>query len=157
MLVESRWKHAVMVSALVLVTMAPARIHAKEPVYFGTEGMPFSEAVQVGDMLYLSGQIGVVPGTSVLVSGGIEAEARQSMDNIGAVLGRRGLGFDDLVKCTVMLADMKDWPTFNKVYLGYFKPGRLPARSAFGSTGLAYGGRIELECWAYSPVKKAKR
>lgn len=130
---------------------------AKPPIYYGTEGMPFSEAVQVGDMLYLSGQIGVEPGKTSVVPGGIEAEARQTMDNIGAVLKRRGLGFGAIVKCTVMLADMKDWPAFNTVYVSYFKPGKLPARSAFGSTGLAYGGRIELECWAHNPVRQPKR
>ena len=134
-----------------------AQVSAAPPVYYGSEGLPFSEAVQVGDMLYLSGQIGVAPGTTALVPGGMEGEARQTMDNIGAVLARHRLDFDAVVKCTVMLADMKDWATFNKIYVGYFKAGRLPARSAFGSTGLAYGGRIELECWAYNPVRKAKR
>ena len=98
------------------------------------DGLPFSEAVQVGDILYLSGQIGVAPGTTVLVPGGIEAEARQTLDNIGAVLARRGLGFDAVVKCTVMLADMADWPAFNAVYRRYFRSDRLPARSAFGAT-----------------------
>lgn len=94
------------------------------PIYYGQGGLPFSEAVKVGDMLYLSGQIGVRPGENKLVEGGIEAEARQTMENIGAVLERRGLSFDDIVKCTVMLADMRDWPRFNEVYLRYFKPGR---------------------------------
>lgn len=119
--------------------------------HFGASTLPFSESVQAGDMLYLSGQIGVVPGTTVLVPGGIEGETRQTMDNIRVVLARRGLDFDDVVKCTVMLADMRDWPAFNTVYVGYFTAGRLPARSAFGANGLAYGGRIELECWAYNP------
>ncbi|MDZ4311541.1 MAG: RidA family protein [Cypionkella sp.] len=137
--------------------LAPAASSAKGPTYHAAEGMPFSEAVQVGDMLYLSGQIGVAPGETTLAAGGIAGETRQTMDNIGAVLARHGLGFDDVVKCTVMLADMNDWPAFNAVYVGYFKPDRLPARSAFGSTGLAYGGRVELECWAYSPQAKARR
>lgn len=121
--------------------------------YHGASAMPFSESVQVGDMLYLSGQIGVAPGTATLAEGGIEGETRQTMENIRGVLARRGLSFDDVVKCTVMLADMGDWPAFNAVYTGYFTAGRLPARSAFGSTGLAYGGRIELECWAYNPKR----
>ena len=130
---------------------------AAPPTYYGNSGAPYSEAVQVGDMLYLSGQIGVVPGTTKPVPGGMAAEARQTMDNIGAILARRRLGFDDLVKCTVMLTDMSEWAAFNAIYVGYFKPGNLPARSAFGATALASGGRIELECWAYSPMKKAKR
>ena len=105
--------------------------------------LPFSQAVRVGDVLYLSGALGNVPG-------GLEAETRQTMANIGAVLKANGLTFDDVFKCTVMLADMKEWAAFNKVYVTYFKPDRLPARSAFGAAGLALGARVELECWAYA-------
>ncbi|THF59727.1 RidA family protein [Ollibium composti] len=113
--------------------------------------LPFSQAVRVGDILYLSGALGNVPGKLELVPGGIEAEARQTMDNIGAVLKENGLTFADVFKCTVMLADMADWPTFNRIYLDYFDPDRLPARSAFGANGLALGARLELECMAYMP------
>ena len=88
-----------------------------------------------------------------MVAGGIAAETRQTMDNIGAVLAANGLGFDDVFKCTVMLADMNDWEDFNKVYLTYFKPGRLPARSAFGASALALSAQVELECWAYAGKK----
>lgn len=138
--------------AAALLAAAPA--HAKPPEYFGSDlGFPFAEAVQVGDMLFLSGQIGTAPGTRTVVPGGIEAETKQVMDNIGAVLKRRGLGFDSVVKCTVMLTDMKEWPAFNTIYATYFKAGRFPARSAFGANGLALGSRIELECWAYNPQK----
>jgi 2-iminobutanoate/2-iminopropanoate deaminase len=138
--------------AAALLFMAPAQ--SKPPEYYGSDlGFPFSEAVQVGDMLFLAGQIGNVPGTRAPVPGGIEAETRQVMDNIGAVLKRRGLGYDSLVKCTVMLTDMKEWPAFNTIYATYFKPGRYPARSAFGANGLALGSRIELECWAHNPQK----
>lgn len=125
---------------------------AESVQYHGASDLPFSEAVQAGDMLYLSGQIGVVPGGTALAPGGIDGEARQTMENIRAILLRRGLTFDAVVKCTAMLADMKDWPAFNKVYVSYFKPGRLPARSAFAANGLAFGGKIELECWAFNPV-----
>ena len=111
-------------------------------------GLPFSAAVRVGDMLYLSGAIGKRPETLALVEGGIAAEARQAMDNIGQVLAASGLGFADVVKCTVMLADMGEWRAFNEVYVGYFEPGRLPARSAFGATGLALGARVEIEAMA---------
>ncbi|MGN6145376.1 MAG: RidA family protein [Mesorhizobium sp.] len=113
--------------------------------------LPFSQAVRVGDVLYLSGSLGNVPGKLELVPGGIEAEARQTMDNIGALLKENGLTFADVFKCTVMLADMADWPTFNRIYLDYFDPDRLPARSAFGANGLALGARLELECMAYMP------
>ena len=111
--------------------------------------LPFSQAVQVGDVLYLSGQLGNKPGTLELVSGGMEAEARQTMDNIGAVLKENGLSFADVFKVTVMMADMAQWPAFNKVYVTYFDSGRLPARSAFGCNGLALGAQLELECMAY--------
>jgi 2-iminobutanoate/2-iminopropanoate deaminase len=81
--------------------------------------LPFSQAVCVGDVLYLSGALGNVPGTLQLVAGGIEAETRQTMENIGAVLKANGLSFDDIFKCTVMLADMAKWGDFNKVYVTY--------------------------------------
>ena len=112
--------------------------------------LPFSQAVRVGDVLYVSGNIGVVPGTPELAPGGIEPETRQAMENIGAVLRANDLSFDNVFKCTVMLADMAKWGDFNKVYVTYFKPGRLPARSAFGASGLARGAQVELECWAYA-------
>jgi 2-iminobutanoate/2-iminopropanoate deaminase len=113
--------------------------------------LPFSQAVRVGDVLYLSGALGNIPGTRELVSGGIEAQARQTMENIGAVLKQNGLSFDAIFKCTVMLADMSKWEDFNKIYLTYFNPDRLPARSAFGANGLAIGAQVEVECWAYAP------
>ena len=115
--------------------------------------LPFSQAVQVGDVLYLSGTLGNKPGTREVVAGGIAAETRQTMDNIGAVLAANGLSFDDVFKCTVMLADMNKWEDFNKVYLTYFKPGHLPARSAFGASALALSAQVELECWAYAGKK----
>ena len=116
--------------------------------------LPFSQAVQVGDVLYLSGQLGNKPGTLELVAGGMEAEARQTMENIGAVLKENGLSFSDVFKVTVMLADMSQWPAFNKVYVTYFDAGRLPARSAFGCNGLALGVQLELECMAYVGGKR---
>jgi enamine deaminase RidA (YjgF/YER057c/UK114 family) len=73
------------------------------------------------------------------------------MENIGEVLGACGLGFADTVKFTIMLADMRRWAEFNAVYLSYFGPDRLPARSAFGASGLALGGEVEVECVAYWP------
>lgn len=127
---------------------------ASPPVYQPSDyPFPFSDAVQVGDLLILSGQIGAAPGTTSVVPGGIEPETRQVMANIDASLKRRGLGMGSLVKCTVMLADMKDWPAFNAIYASYFKKGRYPARSALGVNGLALGANVELECWAHSPGK----
>jgi reactive intermediate/imine deaminase len=112
-------------------------------------GLPFSDAVRVGGVLYLSGQIGIVPGKMELVPGGIEAETRQMMEHIARILNANGLSFDNVFKCLVMMKDMKEWGAFNKIYLDYFKPDRLPARSAFGAAGLALGAAVEMECWAY--------
>ena len=130
-----------------------------EPQFYSSEGarkanLPFSQAVKVGEVLYLSGQLGNKPGSRELVEGGMEAQTRQTMDNIGWVLKQNGLTFDDVFKCTVMLADMKKWDDFNKVYVTYFKPERLPTRSAFGTNGLALGAEVELECWAYAGGKR---
>lgn len=116
----------------------------------GGQPAPYANAVRVGDMLYLSGQTGDVDG---LLKQGFEAQARQTMENVGAVLKERGLGFDDVVKCTVMLSDMSKWPAFNAIYVPYFPAGKLPARSAIGANGLAGGALIELECWAYAGKK----
>jgi 2-iminobutanoate/2-iminopropanoate deaminase len=121
--------------------------HIGEPSING-QRLPFSEAVRVGDMFYLSGQLGNKPDGTL--PPGIEAQARQTMDNIGAVLKRSKLGFGDVVKCTVMLDNMADWPAFNKVYVTYFPDGKFPARSAFGADGLALGALLEVECWAYA-------
>ncbi len=110
-------------------------------------GLPFSEAVRVGNTVYLSGQLGNVPGKLELASGGIKAEARQTMENIKTTLAAHGLTMGHIVKCTVMLADMAEWGAFNEVYRSYFT-GNMPARSAFGCSGLALGGRLEVECIA---------
>lgn len=116
----------------------------------GGQPAPYANAVRVGDMLYLSGQTGDVDGQ---LKDGFEAQARQTMENIGAVLKERGLGFGDVVKCTVMLSDMSKWSTFNAIYVPYFPTGKLPARSAIGANGLAGGALIELECWAHAGQK----
>lgn len=117
------------------------------------KALPFSEAVRAGDFLLLSGQIGSQPGKLALVPGGMPAQATRAIENVRGVLQRHGASLADVVKCTVMLADMKDWPAFNAVYQQYFKPP-FPARSAFGTTGLALGARVELECMAYVPVSR---
>jgi 2-iminobutanoate/2-iminopropanoate deaminase len=116
-------------------------------------GLPFSSSVRVGDVIYLSGCLGNIPGKMELVKGGMEAEARQTMENIAAVLKANGLGFDAVFKCTVMLADMSQWGDFNKVYLKYFKGPNLPTRSAYGCNGLALGAAAEVEAWAWAGEK----
>jgi 2-iminobutanoate/2-iminopropanoate deaminase len=76
------------------------------------------------------------------------------MDNIGATLKANNLSFRDVVKCTVMIRDMAEWDRFNSVYVTYFEPGRRPARSAFGASGLARDAKVEVECWAWNPARK---
>lgn len=112
--------------------------------------LPFSDAVRAGEFLFVSGQIGAIPGTLVPVPGGIRAEARQALENVSAILKRNGSSLEDVVKCTVFLADMKEWPDFNGVYREFFTR-HLPARSALGASGLALGARVEVECLAYVP------
>lgn len=109
--------------------------------------LPFSEAVRVGDMLYLSGQIGNRPGTLEIVPGGIQAETRQCLENVKAILERNGSSLGRVVKCTVFLADIDEWPAFNAIYRTYF-PASPPARSALAASGLALGARVEVECIA---------
>jgi reactive intermediate/imine deaminase len=113
----------------------------------GNENLPFSEAVRVGDMLYLSGSIGLLPGTMKLAPGGIAAETRQTLENIKATLEKHGSSLANVVKCTVFLADIRDWPAMNEVYKTYFA-SNPPARSALGTSGLALGARTEIECMA---------
>lgn len=110
---------------------------------------PFSPAVRVGNLLFLSGQIGTRTenGQTALVPGGIEAETRQTLDNIREVLERSGSSMDRVVKCQVMMADMAEWPRMNAVYATYF-PGPKPARSSWGASGLALGARVEIDCTA---------
>lgn len=139
------------VALLATLVGAPAA-RAADVVYHNRSAviggnLPFSEAVRVGDTLYLSGMLGVKPGTMELVSGGIEAEARQAMENIRQVLGHYDLGLDDLVKCTVMMADIGEWGQFNQVYSTFFGE-HYPARSAFGATGLGLNARVEIDCIA---------
>ena len=109
--------------------------------------LPFSEAVRVGNTVYLSGQVGIAPGTMKLVPGGMKEEARQTMENIKASLEANGYSMRDVVKCTVMLADIGEWAAFNEVYRTFFA-SPYPARSALGANGLALGARVEVECIA---------
>ena len=110
--------------------------------------LPFSEAVRVGNTLHLSGTLGNIPGQKKLVSGGIQAETKQTMENIKRILQRSGSSLERVAKCTVMLADIKEWSAMNQVYVTYFPKNRLPARSAFGTNGLALGARVEIGCIA---------
>ena len=115
---------------------------------YGRPTRPFTPAVQVGDVLYLAGQIGTsADAQGGVVPGGIEAETRQTMENIRDVLEKSGSSMDRIFKCTVMMADMSEWDRMNAVYVTFF-PGNKPARSALGASGLALNAKVEIECLA---------
>ena len=129
------------------VAKQPAKVEFLNSGKILPTNLPFSEAVRVDNTLYLSGQVGIEPGTLKLVPGGLKEETRQAMNNIKATLETRGLTMGDLVKCTVMLSDISKWTEFNDVYRTFFD-GRYPARSALGANGLALGAQVEIECIA---------
>lgn len=133
------------VSALAKPPAAPEFLNSGK-VY--PANVPLAEAVRVDNTLYLSGQIGIEPGTLKLVPGGLKPETKQTLDNLKTSLEAHGYSMSDLVKCTVMLADIAKWGEFNDIYKTYFKD-RFPARSALGATGLALGAQVEVDCIAY--------
>jgi len=127
---------------------------SQESLVHYTEGpghYPFSPAVRAGNIIYLSGQIG---GDSHGLGKDFDSQARLAMDAVMATAKLAGIGPDDIAKCTVMLADMKNWDAFNKIYRTYFTEGHFPARSALGVTGLALGAALEIECIGYAPSSK---
>jgi 2-iminobutanoate/2-iminopropanoate deaminase len=125
----------------------PAVEHYGNPTMNGQK-LPFSRAVRVGDILYLSGAIGRGPDGKP--PKGIEAQTKATMEDIGETLKLADLTYKDIFHCTVFLSDMKNWAAFNQVYVTYFPDGPLPARSAFGANGLALGALLEIECQAYA-------
>jgi 2-iminobutanoate/2-iminopropanoate deaminase len=135
----------VLLIALAAAACAPRRTLEFMPDPTPPAG-PFTRAVRVGDLLFLSGQIGT-DASGRLVAGGIHPETRQTLENIRGELRRNGLGMDRVAKCTVFLADIAEWGRMNEVYTTFF-PGPKPARSAAGASGLALGARVEIECIA---------
>jgi len=138
-------KRITVLLALVLAACAP---RYQTEVIKATSGppRPFSPAVKANGFIFLSGQVGT-DSTGRLVTGGIQPETRQAMSNIRDVLARSGSSMDKVVKCTVFILDMAEWPAMNEVYVTFFK-GPPPARSAAGASGLALGARVEIECIA---------
>lgn len=110
-------------------------------------GLPFSSAAQVGNVLYLSGQIGVLPGTRQLVDTGVAKQTQQTFENIKAVLTYAGSSMERVFKCTVFLANIRDYDEMNRVYITFF-PKDPPARSTVAGSGLALGAKVEIECLA---------
>ena len=145
-------KLSIAVTSLLWSLSAPAKPPAS-PEFLNSgkvypAGVPLAEAVRIDNTLLLSGQIGIQPGTLKLVPGGIKEESKQTMENIKTTLEANGYSMRDLVKCTVMLADITKWGEFNEIYKTYFTD-RFPARSALGVNGLAIGAQVEVECVAY--------
>ena len=137
------------------IVLSTGAAHAESRLTYYPAGpkAPFSTAAQVDDMLYLSGQIGL--NAEGKLAEGLEGQTRQIMTNIQTTLAAHGGSLDDVFKCTVFLADMSTWGQFNKVYVTYFKPDRLPTRSALGANGLAANAALELECVAFLPRERA--
>jgi 2-iminobutanoate/2-iminopropanoate deaminase len=143
-------KRLVLIAALCVPSIASSQSAAPQYLQpYGPATRPFSPAVRVGNLLYLAGQIGTAPDAKgVPVAGGISAETRQAMLNIKDVLEKTGSDLHHVVKCTVFMADMKEWDAMNEVYKTFFSPDKYPARSAFGVNGLALNARVEIECVA---------
>lgn len=137
-----------LLAAALATAIASAATIAQPPEYFAAANpkAPYSEAVRAGDFLIASGQIGLVPGKPAAT---FEEQSHQALDSVAAVLGRHKASMNDVVKCTVLLTDMSKFAAFNEIYVSYFKPGRLPARTALGAATLGGGAAVEVECWAY--------
>ena len=112
--------------------------------FLGSRGA-LSQAVRVGNLLYMSGQLGTDSAR------GITPETRMVMEKIKATVERYGSSMDRVVKCTVFLVDMSEWGAMNAVYTTYFAADKRPARSAVGTNGLVGNGRVEIECIAVMP------
>ena len=138
------WVLLIPITTVKAVSAAEVEFHNDGPLK--ELGLPFSESVRAGDLLFLSGQIGS-GADGKLAPGGISAEANQILLNIAATLEKRGLGMEDVIKCTVFLADISEWAAFNEVYMKHFT-SPYPARSALGANGLALNARAEVECIA---------
>ncbi|GAB5401185.1 MAG: hypothetical protein Aureis2KO_27700 [Aureisphaera sp.] len=115
------------------------------------QNAPFSDVVQVGNTFYLAGQIGMDHSVRELVEGGIEAETKQTLENIKAVLSQHGLKMNDVVKAMVILDDISDFTAFNAIYTAYFP--QKPARTTFAAESLARGAKIEIEVVAYKSTE----
>jgi len=118
------------------------------PLASDRQARPFSPAVRAGDFIYVSGQVPADANGEIVV-GGIEAQTRQVMENLAAVLALAGAGFDDVCKCTVWLQDARDFGAFNRVYMSYFKNGK-PARSTTEAR-LMVDAKVEIDVVAYKP------
>ena len=140
-------------SILILFTSCSDQTN-NDAEYFVSEmskelNFPFSDAAIVGDIIYVSGQIGSKPGTREVVEGGIAAETIQTLNNIKMLLNDLGSNSNKIFKCLCMLEDINDYTEMNNAYTMFFNSrDNLPSRSTFAGSGLALGAKIEIECWA---------
>jgi 2-iminobutanoate/2-iminopropanoate deaminase len=129
------------------MSAAPQTAGSKKPIYAGAKPLgPYTPGIDVGNLVFLSGQIGISPATGKLIEGGVEAEARQAMENLGGVLKEAGLGYENVVKTTIFLADIDDYGTVNKIYASFFTgDSPPPARSTLQVAAIPAGARIEID------------
>ena len=136
-----------------VISLITISVHADDVGYYTSKATidnnyPFSDAVTVGDILYLSGIIGETNGE--LAEGGIIGETLQAMKNMQVILEQHDLDLSNIFKCLVMIDDISQWSLFNSAYIQYFNRP-YPARSAFGADGLAMNATFEIECMAKIP------
>lgn len=120
----------------------PKQVHGGPDIAAGP--YPFSQVVEANGFVFLAGQVGDIPGEGRMVEGGIEAETRQMLDNVGRLLRAVGLDYGDVVKATVYLRDFSEFGRMNAVYREYF-PAEPPTRATVGVTALAAEYRVEIE------------
>ncbi|HOF07036.1 MAG TPA: RidA family protein [Bacteroidales bacterium] len=108
---------------------------------------PYSQAIECNGLLFISGQIPIDPSTGAIVDGDIKIQTRRVLQNITAILEAAGYQLDDVIKCTVLMADMNDFADMNEIY-GEFFTNNKPARAAFGVVQLPMKAKVEIECIA---------
>lgn len=137
---------------------SPGKTSAKKPAQIqigaprtgaGGQSLPFSPAIRAGDFVYVSGQV-AYDAHGELVSGGIVAQTRQTIDNLRRILEQAGCSLDDVIKCNIWLADARDFWSFNKVYAGYF--AKIPPARSTVQSPLMIDAKIEIDCVAYRPI-----
>lgn len=134
----------------VATLLAQQNVNSQPSEHFNTgkiipTNLPLSDGVRHGGMLFLSGQIGVIPGAGKLISGGIKHESKQALDNIKLLLETRGSSMNDIIQCSIYLTDMNDWASFNEIYKGYFL-NNYPARTVVGVSQLPLQAKVEVQC-----------
>ena len=142
---------------LLFLLVLPASALAQDRVPIRADGapagLPFTPAIRSGNLVFASGQIGIVAGSTTPVAGGIGPETRQALENLDRVFHLAGTSLANAVKCTVFLADIGDFAAMNAVYASFF-PSDPPARSTVAVSGLAFNARTEIECIAAMPAAR---